>query len=174
MHERRLGAAPERVGALIDSLSSDHDALWPTQLWPAMYFDRELGVGARGGHGPMRYHVSAYRPGELVEFACDNPPGVSGHHRFELERDGAGVTLRHVLDVQVRWFMRLGWWLVIRPLHDAVIGDALDRAQTATGQRPPPRRWPLWVRALRIPMRLLRLDRRPRRAPVRVALTTAR
>jgi hypothetical protein len=46
--------------------------------------------------------------------------------------------------------MRFGWPLAVRWLHDALIEDALDRAETATAARPvPARRWSPWVRLLR-------------------------
>ena len=54
VHDRNIAAPPDAVGALIDSLASDDDALWPSRTWPRMYLDRPLGVGAIGGHGPIR------------------------------------------------------------------------------------------------------------------------
>ena len=35
VHERTLAATPEEVGALIDSLASPGDRLWPAARWPA-------------------------------------------------------------------------------------------------------------------------------------------
>ena len=54
IHERVLDAPAGKVGALIDSLAAADDLLWPTDRWPPMQFDRALGVGASGGHGPIR------------------------------------------------------------------------------------------------------------------------
>ena len=45
IHERELEANHERVGALIDSLSSEDDRLWPNHSWPRMKFDRPLTLG---------------------------------------------------------------------------------------------------------------------------------
>ena len=39
IHERELGANYEQVGALIDSLASEDDRLWPGHSWPRMKFD---------------------------------------------------------------------------------------------------------------------------------------
>ena len=50
IHEREIDATYEQVGALIDSLSSEEDCLWPNHSWPRMKFDRPLGIGADGGH----------------------------------------------------------------------------------------------------------------------------
>ena len=36
IHERELDAAPEQIGALIDSLASEEDSLWPVHSWPEM------------------------------------------------------------------------------------------------------------------------------------------
>ncbi|MBI5092684.1 MAG: SRPBCC family protein, partial [Candidatus Hydrogenedentes bacterium] len=66
IHEREMQAAPESVGALLDSLSSPADALWPRRSWPPMILDRPLSVGATGGHGPVRYVVDSYTPGQAV------------------------------------------------------------------------------------------------------------
>lgn len=54
VHERELRATSEQVGALIGSLASRNDLLWPRHIWPKMEFDRPLSVGATGGHGPIR------------------------------------------------------------------------------------------------------------------------
>lgn len=47
-HVRKIQTAPDEVGALVDSLASDQDRLWPRNQWPAMRLDRPLGVGAEG------------------------------------------------------------------------------------------------------------------------------
>ena len=80
IHERELPASPERVGALIDSLSSHEDSLWPKHSWPPLEFDRPLSVGAVGGHGPVRYFVEAYTPCKSIRFRFTRPKGFSGYH----------------------------------------------------------------------------------------------
>jgi hypothetical protein len=62
IHECRLEAGLPEAGALIDSLASDEDRLWPHEHWPSIRFDRPLGIGAVGGHGPIGYTVEAYNP----------------------------------------------------------------------------------------------------------------
>ena len=94
IHERRLAAPAAAVGALLDSLASDADALWPRSAWPAMRFDRPLGVGAVGGHGPIPYAVEEYHPGRLVSFRFLGPRGFNGHHRFEVLPGGPQATKR--------------------------------------------------------------------------------
>ncbi|MET9961788.1 SRPBCC family protein [Streptomyces sp. NPDC006326] len=151
VHERRLAADGSRVGALLDSLSSGaKDRLWPVGGWPPMEFDGPLAVGAKGGHGPVRYTVAAYVPGTWVRFAFTGPRGFHGFHEFAVLPDGPGHTvLRHTLAMDARGPARLTWPLSWRPLHDACLEDSLDRAEQAcTGTPARPARWSPYVRAL--------------------------
>jgi len=160
LHERSLPAPPERVGALLDTLASADDRLWPRDRWPALRFDRPLGPGATGGHGPIRYRVVGYEPGRSLHFRFTWPAGFDGGHRFEVEPGPEGHTrLRHVMEMETRGAARLSWPLLFRPLHDALLEDALDLAERGVGAEPAPRRWSLRVRLLR---RLLRPPRRLR------------
>lgn len=150
IHERRLSCSPEQAARLLDSLSSPHDALWPTTHWPRMRLDKPLGVGATGGHGPIRYTVVAYEPGAKVTFRFLAPRGFDGTHWFEVIGHGpTEATLRHTIDMSLAGSALLQWPLVIRPLHDALVEDALTRAQVALGVAPTPVPWSAWVRLLR-------------------------
>jgi len=150
VHDRTLAARRKEVGAMIDSLASSRDALWPHQTWPAMTLDRPLSVGAVGGHGPIRYTVEAYEQGQSVRFRFTAPRGFIGTHGVEVESLGEGTTrLRHVLEMKTSGRARLTWPIVFRPLHDALIEDSLDRAERSLGLEPRPARWSLWVRLLR-------------------------
>jgi len=82
LHERYLPAPPAVVGALLDGLASPADALWPTVWWTAMRLDRPLGVGAHGGHGPIRYRVEHHDPGRHVRFRFEAPAGFDGFHEY--------------------------------------------------------------------------------------------
>ncbi len=153
-HERVLPATPETVGALLDRLGSANDVIWPSDHWPAMELDKPLQVGARGGHGPIRYYVVEYEPGHAVEFRFSGPPGFAGGHEFLVERadlDGRpAARLRHVVALKPLGDARYTWPLVYRPLHDALMEDLLDRAEAVvTGHTPPPRPWSWWVKVLR-------------------------
>jgi hypothetical protein len=151
VHERRIAAPVHEVGALLGSLGSPDDRLWPDDRWPPLELDAPLGPGAAGGHADIRYTVTEYRPGGRVVFAFDPPTGLVGTHRFEVEAhpDGGSV-LRHVLEAQPRGSMRLLAPLAVRWLHDALIEDALDRAERSLGVGPArPARWSPYVRALR-------------------------
>lgn len=157
VHHRTLPTSLDAAGALIDGLASDGDRLWPRERWPAMRFDGPLAVGARGGHGPVRYTIQAYEPGRSILFRFSAPAGFVGTHGFSVESAGNGrVRLAHTLDMVAVGPARLSWPLVFRPLHDALLEDALDKAERSLGGQPAGARWSLYVRALR---RLLR--RRP-------------
>jgi hypothetical protein len=150
IHERVLNAPLSQVAVLIDHLASPDDKLWPHNRWNAMRFDRPLSVDASGGHGPIRYFVEAYEQGRNIRFRFTGPKNFLGTHAFEIEElSESKVRIRHVIDMRVTGWARLQWPIVIRPLHDALLEDALDRAEIFTGSQPAPRRWSFWVRFLR-------------------------
>ena len=150
VHECSLKADAQQIAQLIDSLASAHDRLWPVQCWPRMRFDRPLGVGARGGHGPIGYVVEAYRPGRSLAFRFTHPKGFHGVHRFEVvERHSQRFVLRHAIEMEVKGAALLSWPLVIRPLHDALLEDALATARASLGMAPRMRPWSPWVRIVR-------------------------
>ena len=153
IHERKVTTVPETVGALIDSLSGTGDQLWPRDQWPPMEFDAPLGKGAQGGHGPVRYTVYEYVPGERVVFRFDNSgliAGFDGRHLFEIVPRREHVLLRHVIDAECDFKHWLKWHVFVGPLHDALLEDSLDLAEQSlniqTGKRA---RWSPWVRFLR-------------------------
>jgi hypothetical protein len=150
IHERVLDASVTEIGKLIDRLASANDNLWPQDQWPAMNFDRPLSVGAIGGHGPIRYIVDSYQPGHRIQFRFTRPKGFVGSHFFEVERVGEEKTrLRHVIEMRIVGLVSLTWPLVFRPLHDALIEDALARAEIYAGRQPTKRNWSPWVKFLR-------------------------
>lgn len=147
VHQRLIPVAAQRLASLVDR---PEDA-WPAPQWPALVLDRPVSVGARGGHGPIRYHVTAHEPGRRVAFTFDPGMGLVGTHTFTVEPAGPEAALvRHVLEGEVAGFARLRWSLVVRWLHDAVLEDLFDRAEAAVGTGPArPARWSPWVRVLR-------------------------
>ena len=150
VHERELPVQQNRIGALIDSLSSKRDSLWPQHTWPRMEFDRPLQVGATGGHDPIRYFVDGYIPGSSIRFRFTGPKGFNGHHRYEIfEIKSELCVLRHTLEMEAEGPAVLTWPLIFRPLHDALIEDSLALAQTALSLPPSVSQWSLWVQFLR-------------------------
>jgi hypothetical protein len=153
IHERSYRAAPEVIGALIDSLSGPDDSLWPRDKWPAQTLDGPLGEGAGGGHGPVKYTVCEYIPGRRVAYRFDPAgliAGFDGRHYFEVVSRRHDVLLRHVLEAQCDMKTWLRWKMVVEPLHDALVEDALDGAEHRLhGRVERPANWSPWVKGLR-------------------------
>jgi hypothetical protein len=147
VHERELPMSPRDAQAILRTLASEQDRLWPTQDWPPMRFDGGLQLGAHGGHGPIAYSVERIEP-ERVVFRLRPMRGLGrglvGWHGYELQPTKRGLLLRHVLEAELTGGMRLKWPLVIRPLHDALIEDSLDLAEGVSRSC-----WSGWVRLLR-------------------------
>ncbi len=149
VHESALPATHEEICALIDSLGSPRDTLWPHQSWPKMQLDQPLRIGARGGHGPIRYVVEAYVPGQSIRFRFTGPKGFDGYHSYEIAKAFDSSVLRHTVQMTTRGLAVLSWPLLFSPLHDALIEDSLATARASLGQPPNPRPWSPWVRFLR-------------------------
>jgi hypothetical protein len=118
-----------------------------------MLLDENLKLGAKGGHGPVRYHVDEYVPGRRAVFRFDGTgltAGLDGRHYFEIIPRNNHNVLRHVVDAECDLRAWLKWKIMIEPLHDALLEDALDLAeQTLEGGVSRPARWNLWVRFVR-------------------------
>lgn len=152
VHERTVAAPIGRVGPLLDRLGGPSDVLWPTPAWPPMVLDGPVAAGAAGGHGSIRYRVTAHEPGRKVEVAFEPDRGIDGWLAFIAEPTGSGSTLlRIIADAQFSGAMLLAWPLAVRWAHDAVVEELLDNAERAVGSGPerPSRRSP-WVRLLRL------------------------
>ncbi|MFJ4658863.1 SRPBCC family protein [Nocardia sp. NPDC088792] len=151
VHTRVIAADAEAVGRLLDTLATDDDRLWPVAQWPAMLFDRPLGVGAVGGHGPIRYTCVKYVPGREVEFRFQRPRGFDGTHRFIVEElDATHTRLTHELVMRTHGVDGPSWSLLWRWMHDALLEDSLDLAETALVPGTAPRsRHSAYVRFLR-------------------------
>lgn len=153
IHERHIQATPEEWGHLLSSLASANDRLWPHERWMPMHLEPSLTVGARGGHGPIRYAVVEHVPEQKVVFQFSPRRGrvfLQGIHYFEGHPQGSGFLIRHVIDARASLGAFLKWKLLIEPLHDALIEDAFDKVQKATG--PPitrPSTWGPRVRMIR-------------------------
>ena len=108
------------------------------------------GVGATGGHGPIRYSLTAYEPGRRASFAFAPGGRLDGTHTFTVEPLGSDrCRVRHVLEGRLRGDGVLVWPLAVRWLHDALLEDLLDRVEHETGSGPAcPARWSPWVQVL--------------------------
>lgn len=150
IHERTIPASADAVGRMVDTLGSAGDRVWPHERWPVLTLDRPLQVGAAGGHGPIRYRVESYNPGRRVRFRFLSPEGFVGTHGFDIEDAGEGTTkLRHVIEMRTVGMAVLKWSMILRPLHDALLEDALDKVEGAFRETGPPRTWSRRVVLLR-------------------------
>ncbi|MEQ9366630.1 MAG: hypothetical protein RIF32_20490 [Leptospirales bacterium] len=154
IHERRVRAEPEIAAEVFESLATKRDRLWPRRRWPALRLDAPKAELGRGGHGPIRYHVTEHRPGGKTVFEFEDAGlsrGLRGVHYFELLQHGEReFTARHVIDARLSGPAILFWPTVIRPLHDALVEDALDNFELATtGRVIQANRYSFYVRLLR-------------------------
>jgi hypothetical protein len=151
VHARRFAVPTQRLGELLDTLSTGEDRLWPGDEWPPMWLDGPLAPGAAGGHGPVRYFVEEAVPGQRVRFRFTAPRGLDGHHEFAVVPHGEeACELRHVLAGTLSGTALLTWPLFWRPLHDAALEQLLDGAELAlTGRVAVPSVWSPYVRFLR-------------------------
>lgn len=151
VHEREYQRPIAEVAALVTTLASQDDRLWPSECWPPMRFDRGLAQGASGGHGPVRYRVESVDPVREVRFRFTGPSGFDGWHAFTItEASEAATVLRHEIHLHPRRWARLTWPLFFRPMHDALLEEAFDKAARELGIPPEaPYRRGAWVRLLR-------------------------
>ena len=86
----------------------------------------------------------------MGRFRFTGMPGYHGHHWLEVQPNSSqGAILRHTIQMEVTGWARLSWLLIIRPLHNALLEDALYLARKAMGMQAIQRPWSLWVKCLR-------------------------
>jgi hypothetical protein len=94
--------------------------------------------------------VEEYDPGRKVVFRFTAPEGFNGAHVFEIQPSGGGCELRHTIDMKPSGPALVTWPLLFRPLHDALLEDALDKVDAhLRGKEWHRRGWSPWVRVLR-------------------------
>ncbi len=118
-----------------------------------MTLDRPLGIGASGGHGPIRYTCTQYIPGREAEFTLDRKElsmGFLGRHVFEVVPRPHGIIFRHTIDMELDFRNWLRWKFLVETIHDAVIEDLLDNAEKhVRGAVSQAARWGVRVRLIR-------------------------
>lgn len=150
VHSRIIQQPKAELEALFKTLASRDDKMLATDRWPAMKLDNGLSVGSKGGHGLIRYFVTAYRPGELIRFQFTKPDGFNGVHEFEIiERAPRETEIKHTINMNISGAALLTWPLAIRWLHDALIEDAFDKVENHFSQVKKPAQWNMGVKILR-------------------------
>lgn len=145
VHRRETTGTAELAAEALAALGTDDDRLWPGHRWPVLILDHGPVPGSRGGHGPIRYHVSSVDPGRAVRFDFDMPD-LEGWHELSVQEIGED-RLRWTHELVVRKPSAYVRHAIV-PLHDALLEDLMDRAELLGRDAPLPRRqWPPRVRA---------------------------
>ena len=148
IHKREIDMPKIKLEEILKTLSTDNDLIWPTEKWPAMKFDSTIKVGARGGHGPIRYSVEKYKPSEIIQFRFLKPN--IGIHKFEINEITTEKTeIKHTINMTTAGKGTLIWLFAIRPLHNALIQDAFDKVENNFAKTKKVSKWNFWVKFLR-------------------------
>lgn len=149
IHTRTILQPKAELEKLFATLASDDDKMLATHKWPPMKLDKGLAVGSKGGHGPIRYHVTEFEAGNRIRFQFDLP-GFNGFHEFLLKATSPQSTeLRHEIRMETSGKATPQWFLAIRWLHDAFIEDAFDKVENHFSNTKKRTEWSSWVRLLR-------------------------
>ncbi len=151
VYQRVLPNVQSKLGSLIDEFFSQRSSLWPTRRWPRDACVGELQVGAEGGHGGTRYKVVAYEPGRMLIFRFIAPKGYIGFHGYKVSyKDAQTALLAHFTMLNFSIYHWLMWHLAIKWVHEALILDGLDQAESyVSGLSIKARRWKWRVYLLR-------------------------
>ena len=130
IHSRIINQPIDKVADLLSTLATPEDRVWPFEKWPKMKFKEGMKIGAKGGHGPIRYSIEELKNGESILFRFSKPKGFDGTHGFKLEPvDENSSRITHTIKMTTRGIGSLTWSLGVRPLHDALAEDALDKLE---------------------------------------------
>lgn len=150
IHKRIIHRPKNEVAELLRSLSTENDKIWPKEKWPAMKFKEGIKVGAKGGHGPIRYSVEKYNPNEIIQFRFSKPNGFNGIHKFEIkEMTKEKTEIKHTIDMNTVGKGTLTWVSGIRSLHNALIEDGFDKLENNFSENQKSTEWNFWVKFLR-------------------------
>ncbi|MEN1784318.1 MAG: hypothetical protein AAGF77_04180 [Bacteroidota bacterium] len=150
VHKRCFDLPKVMVANALATLSSTEDQLWPKDRWPAMSFPEGIQVGARGGHGPIRYIVEDHNPNQIIQFRFSKPRGFNGIHKFEIFDQGETQTmLIHTIQMTTTGKSTFLWLFGIRALHNALIEDGFDNLENRLLNKKLRTPWNFWVRFLR-------------------------
>lgn len=156
VHQREMRGSMQQLGEIIKTYGSSNDRMYPFERWPKMQLEGPDGpplVGRIGNRGAARFVMTLYENGERVRYSWKflKPAGFDGHHHGEAEEVGNGKLLfRSVIDMNTRGLKAtLLWLFVMRPLHDAVVEDSLDKVERELGSSPTVHKWSTWVKFLR-------------------------
>tara|TARA_B100001059_G_C17615062_1_gene466584 strand:+ start:151 stop:642 length:492 start_codon:yes stop_codon:yes gene_type:complete len=150
IHKRIINQPLHKLEKLLKTLATENDMVWPREQWPAMKFKQGLKVGAKGGHGPIRYFVEKNKPNEIFQFRFLKPHGFNGIHKFEMnELTNEKTEIKHTVDMDTVGKGTLIWFLAIRSLHIALIEDVFDKLENNFSETNKSTAWSFWVKFIR-------------------------
>ncbi len=150
IHSRVINQPIDKVADLLSTLATPEDKVWPFEKWPKMKFKDGMKVGAKGGHGPIRYSIEDLKEGESVLFRFSKPHGFDGTHGFKLEPiDNKKSKITHTIEMNTHGIGTLTWSLGVKQLHDALAEDAMDKVENYFSKQKKRTEWSLWVKTLR-------------------------
>jgi hypothetical protein len=151
IHYRDFKAPVSNLWNLVLSLASPEDKLWPRERWPAMTLDNHLNIGSKGGHSLIKYFIEDYQENRLIKFKFTEPKGFNGTHEFIVTQISSDVfRLEHKVILNLDFKGKIYWIFIIKHLHDALIEDLLDKAESNINEKKIEfRKLSLMVRGLR-------------------------
>ena len=151
IHKRKLQQTKAQVVILFKTLATNDDKIWPSENWPAIRFKEILKVGAKGGHGSVRYSIINFKEGESITFQFSKPDGFSGTHEFSINEVDKNITeITHEINMNTTTIKATVLWVIgIRLLHDALIEDAFDKIENSYSEEKKVTKYSLWVKLLR-------------------------
>lgn len=141
LRERSYDVPLARLQGTLSRLPGEDSPIWPVDYVGPMMLDGPLRVGASGGHGhgKVRYTVVEYLADVRVMFRFDPGPdqhnAMIGVHYLEYLPCDDGVTVRHVVNAEMRGRARVTW--VDEKLgarHDRAVDLLFDRLQRYVGR----------------------------------------
>ncbi len=150
IHKRIIKQPKEKVTEVLKTLATESDKIWPKEKWLEMKFKDGIKVGAKGGHGPIRYSVEKYNPDEIIQFRFSKPEGFNGIHKFEItELDTHTTEIKHTIDMNTTGKGTYNWLFAVRSLHNALLEDGLDKLENNFSTEQKSTNWNFWVKFLR-------------------------
>ncbi|WP_034058166.1 hypothetical protein [Lacinutrix jangbogonensis] len=150
-HKRKLLQPKAQVVKLFKTLATKEYKIWPIENWPAIRFNEKLKIGAKGGHGSVRYTIIDFKDNEEIKFQFSKPHGFIGTHEFCINAiDNNTAEITHEINMNTSTVKATFLWLVvIRWLHDALIEDAFDKVENSYSEEKKKTKYSLWVQLLR-------------------------
>jgi len=150
IHKRTINQPKAKVSLLFKTLATNDDEIWPSEKWPAMRFNEGLKVGAKGGHGIVRYTIVSFKEGEHIKFKFTKPEGFIGTHKLMIkEFSDIETEMIHEIKMNTSFKRTILWTTVIRWLHDALIEDAFDKVENHFSSKVKETKYNFWVKYLR-------------------------